>query len=271
MYPLNGDVTPISFIYGDFPDIFLDDFENHLGWTTPAENDDATSGLWERGEPVGTYVSDYQVQPENDHTEFGDQCYVTGNQSNPGSAGQNDVDGGKTTLLSPIFDLSQYSEVLCTYWRWYSNNLGNNPSTDHFKIEVSNDNGSSWVSIEDITISQPEWTRHRRLLTDLLPLTSEMQFRFIAEDNFYEGNIGSGGSLVEASIDDFKLEAVGLEILLGDVNIDFEINILDVILVVGFIIEESTPSGYESIASDMNADGIINVLDIIEIVNLIIG
>ena len=55
--------------------------------------------------------------------------------------------------------------------------------------------------------------------------------KFIAEDIFHDGDAGSGGSLVEAAIDDFSLEYVLSEpSLLGDLNNDLTINVLDVII-----------------------------------------
>ena len=41
---------------------------------------------------------------------------------------------------------------------------------------------------------------------DVIDFTSEVMFKFVAEDISYDGDNGSGGSLVEAAIDDFKLE-----------------------------------------------------------------
>ena len=77
--------------------------------------------------------------------------------------------------------------------------------------------------------------------------------------------------MVEAGLDDFKLEAVDFNIMLGDLNMDSNINILDVILIVGIIIEDFIPSEYEINVADLNNDGIINILDIVSIVNIIIG
>ena len=47
------------------------------------------------------------------------------------SDGDKNADGGETTLFSPILDLGDYEDVLLTYWRWYTNNVGDNPSSDY--------------------------------------------------------------------------------------------------------------------------------------------
>ena len=53
-------------------------------------------------------------------------------------------------------------------------------------------------------------------------------------------------------------------VLTGDINNDQGLNILDVILIINYILENN----YETNA-DMNEDGIIDVLDVIELINLI--
>ena len=42
---------------------------------------------------------------------------------------------------SDIYNLSTYNDVLLTYWRWYTNNLGNNPGNDIWNVQVSSDSG----------------------------------------------------------------------------------------------------------------------------------
>ena len=57
---------------------------------------------------------------------------------------------------------------------------------------------------------------------------------------------------------------------LGDVNFDNEINILDVVLMVSFILGEPTDE-YELSASDINQDGILNILDVVALISIILG
>ena len=54
--------------------------------------------------------------------------------------------------------------------------------------------------------------------------------------------------------------------VLGDVNGDDTINVLDVVQLVNMILSNDNNS-----SGDINADGIINVLDIVQLVNLILG
>ena len=56
------------------------------------------------------------------------------------------------------------------------------------------------------------------------------------------------------------------DVLLGDMNNDGIINILDIIAVVNIVLV----SDYDSTA-DLNGDNVVNVLDIIAVVNITLG
>jgi len=60
-------------------------------------------------------------------------------------------------------------------------------------------------------------------------------------------------------------------ILFGDINNDYEINILDIVLLVGFILMTDNPSDSEFYAGDINLDGQLNILDVVAIVQLILN
>ncbi len=180
---------------------WFDDMEAWRGWVVGAPDDNATSGIWERVDPVGTEYLGHAIQMEDDHTgDPGSTCYVTGNGTVGGTAGENDVDGGKTTLLTPVFDLSDAISATISYWRWYSNSWGNNPDEDYWNVDVTSD-GGNWVSLENTLTTEASWTEHTFVLTDYVELTGQTQVRFVASD---EG----GGTLVEAGVDDFLLTTV---------------------------------------------------------------
>ena len=102
----------------------------------------------------------------------------------------------------------------------------------------------------------------------MIDLTETMQFKFIAEDLSYQGDAGSWGSLIEAALDDFVLEYVASNSgLLGDVNNDEEVNVLDVVSIVNMIMGIE-PLNYS--AADINSDNEINVQDIIVLISMIL-
>ena len=58
---------------------------------------------------------------------------------------------------------------------------------------------------------------------------------------------------------------------LGDVNMDNQINVLDIVNVVNYVLGLVDFTTSQSQLSDMNEDGTVNILDIISIVNIITG
>jgi hypothetical protein len=173
----------------------LDEFEADSGWTAGIEGDDATTGLWERGDPVGT-----AAQPENDVTPSGTDCWFTGQGEAGGGLGDNDVDGGRTTLVSPPIPLLG-EDARISYWRWFSNDTGGAASSDVFEVQITDD-GVQWVTAETVgplgTEASGGWFRHQFRASDFVSVAANVQVRFVASD---EGS----GSIVEAAIDDFEV------------------------------------------------------------------
>ena len=192
------------------------DMESTSSWSVGFPGDDASTGVWVRVNPNGT-----AAQPEDDHTPAGTQCWVTGQGSVGGSIGENDVDNGRTTLLSPILDLSGAVDPTISYWRWYVNN-GNNTVDDVFEVLITDD-GSSWSSVETIgpAPSSGGWNNFSFRVLDIpgISLTNQIRLRFVASD---EG----GGSIVEAGIDDLTVDDVICDTGIGSPYCDVVFNSL---------------------------------------------
>ena len=73
--------------------------------------------------------------------------------------------------------------------------------------------------------------------------------------------------LPQAAIDNFLIAYIGNANVLGDLNFDGTINVLDVITMVNMILGNAEPN---YTAGDMNADGSLDVLDVVSIVNIIL-
>jgi choice-of-anchor B domain-containing protein len=179
------------------PVILADDLEATQGWVAGVPGDTATAGKWVLVDPIGT-----SAQPEDDHTPApGVKCWVTGQGTLGGQAGQSDVDGGKTTLVSPKYDLSGQADPYLTYWRWYSNNLGGNPNQDSMPVEITNNGGLTWVQLELVNQNAGAWVKKTFRVKDYVEPTANVYVRFIARD---EGP----GSLVEAGVDDISITSL---------------------------------------------------------------
>ncbi|MDG1781039.1 MAG: T9SS type A sorting domain-containing protein [Flavobacteriales bacterium] len=187
-----------------------DDFSDFGSWDLGVPGDLAITGEWEDATPVGSTTDGGDpVAPSENHTDvFGGSCFLTGvSPGTDGGIGANDVDGGHTTLLSPVIDLSEYEEPVLAYWRWYVNGPagGANPGSDWWQVEVSDDGGSNWVYLENTLTQDISWRRNAFKVSEYVDVTSSFQIRFIASDSTFVGENLDGGSLVEGAVDDIVL------------------------------------------------------------------
>ena len=228
----------------DFSISFEDDMETDTGWIVGGSGDDATTGIWNRMNPQGT-----DAQPEDDHTPgAGTDCWVTDGVAGSG-LGDRDIDGGSTTLTSPILDaIALGDDAELVYWRWYSNNTGASPNADSMLVQISNDIGNSWTTLEVVTENANAWVERRFRIADFVEPTDMIRVRFIASD------LGDG-SIVEAGVDDLRIESVGCTVNPADLNNDGELNFFDVSIFL---------NAYNSgdLVADLNGDGILSFFDV---------
>ncbi|MGE0638153.1 MAG: choice-of-anchor B family protein [Bacteroidia bacterium] len=175
-----------------------DDFSFNFGWT---ETNTSPTGQWERGVPAGTSYNNSVSNADRDvSNDCLDLAFVTGNDG--GGAGDDDVDDGNVTLLSPDFDLSTYTDPYLYYSRWFFNGGGNggNPN-DSMIIELSN--GQDVVVIDRTTAAETmsEWINRSFRISDYLTPTSDMSVKVIAYDV-------TPGHLVEGGFDKFYVEDI---------------------------------------------------------------
>ncbi len=192
--PAGGESAPFLAKVGAAVTVASYNFEMAAGWTT--SNDGfLIDGGWDRGIPVYCARGD----PPDDFDGSG-QCFLTDNGAQADC--NTDVDGGSTTLTSPVIDLTGVLDPVVSYARWYSNVEGATPQTKILEVEVSSNGGSSWVDLETVGPSLAsanpevagEWFYKSFALTGVIPITSQFRIRFIASDP-------DPGSVVEAAID----------------------------------------------------------------------
>lgn len=176
--------------------LFSDTFETNQGWIAGVPGDTASGGIWTRVDPNGTAAA-----PEDDHTPgVGTFCFVTGQGTVGGALGGADLDGGTTTLVSPVMELGG-SDATVSYWRWYSIHTGTGQFNDVFRIDVSAD-GTNWINVESLGPTGPGttggWIYHEFQVSDVLTPPPALRLRFVASD------LGVA-SIVEAAVDDVRV------------------------------------------------------------------
>lgn len=236
-FPVGGASMPLTALSQIINISFEDSMETDTGWVVGQPSDTATTGVWERVNPQST-----DAQPEDDNTPgVGTLCWITDGEAG-GSLGANDIDGGATTLTSPTLNAGEDAELV--YWRWYSNDAGASPNQDSMLVEISTNNGSSWSTLEIVTENAGQWVEKR------FPVeaSSEIKVRFIASDLI-------DGSIVEAGVDDLRIEAVGCPTTPADINGDGTLDFFDVS---AFL----TLFNAQDPQADFNGDGVWDFFDV---------
>ncbi len=124
--------TPATVVYSDT-------FETATGWTTnPTGTDTATTGAWERGDPQTTTSSGTK---QLGTTVSGVNDLVTGRLAGT-SAGSFDIDGGLTSIRSPLIPLPA-TGTLNVSMSWYLAHGSNSSSADFFRISIVHNGGTT--------------------------------------------------------------------------------------------------------------------------------
>lgn len=185
---------------------YRDEFAMDLGWNIYSN---ASTGRWERGVPVGIMNGNTLSTPNSDvQTDLGDQCYVTGNSGT--AIGDNDVDGGYTSLRSPSMDLSTYVNPHLKFNAWFENYGGTGNPNDTLWIILRNGTDSTVLGRIDRTAQAGVWstTIDYRLKAFVPVLGNNVKVVFRTADN-------NPGHIVEAGIDAFEI--------IEDPNVGFDV------------------------------------------------
>ena len=140
-----------------------------------------------------------------------------------------------------------------------------NPTTTAAKVRLyySLDQGQTWVQPAD-GVAEVSAKSHAKVATTL-PTTSPIMLRFA---------MTSGNTKNPAYLDDIKLyyrDKWDIHTIEGDVNKDGEVNIADVNVVVGLILDPASIEDPLTTDADVNGDGEINIADVNMIIDMILS
>jgi hypothetical protein len=226
----------------------VNDFEGNCCplWSVSGSPSSPETGMWALGTPCGSAT---RGAPASDFDNSG-QCYLTG----PGTCDSNtDVDGGSTTLTSGRFGSEENTVV--TWAQWYDNTgsgTGGSPGLDVFTTEITNDNGATWVLVDQVGPSDSQssggWFQKQILVNDYVTPSTLCRIRWTASD-------ADPGSVIEAGIDAFGTgECVAADVIIGDLNGDKLINGADLSILLG--------AWATSGPGDIDENGIVNGADL---------
>jgi len=113
--------------------VFSDNFETDKGWVSnPKATDTAVTGKWERANPDATTSNNITTQ--NGTTTSGSFDLVTGGAGGA-AAGDNDVDGGVTTIQSPLIAIPATGTTTLTFKSYFAH-LNNATVDDFFRVQI---------------------------------------------------------------------------------------------------------------------------------------
>jgi len=204
-----------------------------------------------------------------DWTMSGDSdWYITSDNSNEGSSSLRSGSIGNNQESSTSITLDAVSTSIVEFSYKVSSEYSTSGSyfydgltlyVDDQQIgqyQPDNDGQSSWI---DFSIS-------------LSPGIHTLTFTYSKDNGGGSTDCDNTGCDDAAFIDNFILYSYvnGDPVLPGDINLDQQVDVLDVVLLVNFVLDINEPSGDQFLASDVNSDGLLNVLDVVQVVNLIL-
>lgn len=167
-----------------------DDFTFDFGWSASGT---AARGHWEREIPVGVAGGDGTPQnPFNDISfDCGDYAYMTGNGTNISNT--EEVNDGEVLLVSPVFDLTGYTNPHINYSSWFFCRHGA-PPDDTLRVYLLNGLGDFILIDQHYNGGLPmsQWNANSIDVSEYT-LTENMQVLFMLSDYVETENVTEGG------------------------------------------------------------------------------
>jgi hypothetical protein len=172
-----------------------DDLEVTKGWrVNPDGTDTATVGGWQRGVARATsYLGPRQLTA----APTGQSAFATGLLAGTSTSG-NDLDGGRTTAVSPAINLPAAAGQKLTF-RWTLAHYASATAADEFRVEVVAADGTATTVhlVQGAPVDRDGAWRNAAIPVDAWA-GQQITLRFSATD-------GGPDSLVEAAFDDVRV------------------------------------------------------------------
>jgi hypothetical protein len=227
--------------------VFRDEIEEDVSSWNISDSKNLETGTWEQADPNGTIYNSQMAAPEDDATGGSENvmCFVTQNGEVGGNAGDEDIDGGYTSLVSPLLNIDGTDGII-SYARWFFDSQ----DSDALQTFITNDNGASWTLVHETNSTNSSWETTNFTVSQYIEPTDQIRVAFIAEDV-------DPPSVVEAGIDNFQLEIITCgTTCLGDLNTDGTVDVTDLLSIIG-------AWGTDDSNADLDGDGTVAVGDLL--------
>lgn len=187
--PAGGAADPFVRAVIDELDVVIESNFESAGSFADASEAGLIDGGWELGVPAGGGTRE---DPPTDFDGSG-QCWVTDNVS-----GNSDVDGTAAILMSSSFDLSAVTAPQLSFAIWVGTN---DPGDDEVRVEFSDDDGASWVVVDDLAQGTSGWETRAYDVQSFVALTDAFRMRVFALDD-------PNDTILELGFDAFAINSV---------------------------------------------------------------
>ena len=183
---------------------------------------------------------------------------ITNNQQDPG--------GNYRSFRIPSIHPNAHFVKFNDY-QFEDSNQGIFLSDDNLKLTISNKSGYKQIyvfSLEDTN----EWFERIENQEIIIEPYTEQELSFTAEFNSEISNLYFE---IQPKFHSYDKKIYSFDVyrnqMIGDINLDNTINVLDVVILVNIILGNSEDTSN----ADINSDDIINVLDVVTLINLILS
>ncbi len=177
---------------------YADNSTLDLGWSLDAPGDNAVTGRWVRIVPYLGYIASGWVHPAAGPSGAPyDYTFMTGEPPIDQPPQNNDVNGGRTTLTTPLMDLTDHRNPVIRFDRWFVQ-YERDTVLDSFVVDLSNDAGATWHQAYWETKGKGGWDSVTFRPAEVVPLTDRMQMRVRISDTL-------GDALMFAAVDNFEV------------------------------------------------------------------
>jgi len=225
------------------------------GWTV-VDSGPVAYGSWVRAKPVGTILGGNISAPFEQATPGGQYAFLTGTCLPGQSAGQCDLDGGPTHLISSGIQLDGADATIYFSSWFFCNNITTPGFADELVVAISNDGGDTWNHVMTIQENAGIWVQRSFVVSSILPPSDTVWVRFTADDS-------PNNSITEAGIDEFRVERFVCAtdpVCPADLNGDGVVDGAD-------LGELLSAWGSSKSSADLNGDGVVDGADLGELLS----
>ena len=208
---------------------------------------------------IGAEIEDFESGNFNNYNwQFSGNTNWVINQSEVFEGGYSAKSGqishNQNSVLSIQYESTEDSEI-----RFYRKISCEN-------VGVTTGNYYDYLSFEINGIEQNKWAGEQNWAFESFPVTQGLnEFKWI-----YSKDSGVVGGQDAVWID-YVIFPTSQSVIIGDLNSDEDINIVDIVLLVNYALGLSNPTAEIVQVGDLNADDTLNILDVVILVNLILA